>query len=203
MYTTVADVKRRVPSISLSDSDIQEYIADAQAWIDSVAGTTFEVSQETSRVYSTKTYMKYVVIDQAVSVSKVEYLQSRSDQGDTWHELETTEYRLEPANSTPKTLVRFFGGWYRPIRIWIEGGVANVRVTGKFGYSETAPADIKRVATSYVIETMKLDGVIDARISSEKMGDASVSYSTQKPGDIFRDLQKQIMKYRDFGDIRV
>lgn len=203
MYTTLADIKRRVSSISISDSDITDYIAEAEAWIDSVTGTTFSVSTDTTKIFSTKSWMKYVVIDQAVEVTKVENLVSRSDSGDAWEEINSSDYRLEPENSTPKTLIRFFRGWYKPAYIWIEGGVANIRVTAKFGYSETPPAEIQRITASYVIENMKMDGVIDPTVSSEKMGDASVSYAIQKPNEKIKALTKQLMKYKDFGDIRV
>lgn len=203
MYTTEANVKRRIDTGDLTTSQIEAYIEEATAWIESETSTKFDVSTATSRIYSTPTLSSVVVIDMAFDITAVEILQSRTVEGDTWQIVEPLSYRLEPENYPRKRMIQFTDGLGIGYPIWFEGGRANVRVTGKFGYSATVPKDIERIATSYVIEMMRVDGTVSDRVSSEKLGDASFSYSTMSADKVLHDLRRQLRRYSDIGDIRI
>ena len=187
---------------TISTADLDVYIEEIQAYIDAYTNTTFEASGETSRLYSTRPSSNLVVIDQAVSVSKVEYLVSRTEEGDTWTEYKTTAYRLKPENATPKTLIDFSSNSLR-IPMWLEGGNANIRVTGVFGYSSTVPATIQMVATDLVVEMLRDRGDIDSIVSTEKLGDASFSYTNQSFAQKRERANKLLDRYRDVGDLRI
>ena len=202
MYTTPEDINRRINS-NISSGVLNDYIDDAKAWIDVVTNTEFGNTTASTRIFETRKNSSLIIIDQAYEVTKVDLLIARTEEADTWQELTTTSYRLEPENNTPKTIVRFINPLGTSFPIYFYGGVANVRVTAKWGYSEEVPRDVARIASSYVIEQLRVDGLVDERVKSERLGDASVSYGTVNTDEVMMKLENQLIRYKDLGDFRI
>lgn len=205
MYTTYQDIQARFPNISLDEQLVETYITEAQDWIESYTGTSFAptISSATPRIYSTKPLSRRIVIDYAYEVETVEFLISRTQQGDSWQAVDSTSYRVTPENTTPKMAIEFIDSLGLNYPIYFEGSDANVRVTAKWGYSGTVPPEIKRIATQYVISIMRQDGVVDNLVSSEKVGDASISYALGQSSYDIGNLAMQLNKYKDHGDITI
>jgi len=205
MYTTYDKIQARVPNTTLDFGLVAEYIAEAENWINQVTGTQFAptISSASPKIYDTFPTSGSVVIDQAYEVVTVESLLTRSEAGNTWLVIDTTNYRLNPENSTPKTSIEFVDGLGVGYPIYFEGSAASIRVTARWGYSATVPTEITNIATRYVLEALRLDGIIDGRIKSEKLGDASVSYESRGSDSVLSQLAQQLSKYKDWGDIRI
>jgi hypothetical protein len=205
MYTTYQDIQSRFPTITLDEDLVNGYILEAQEWINEQTGTSFAptVSSATPRIYSTKVLTNTIVIDYAYEVQSVEFLVGRTISGDTWAIVDPTTYRVTPENTSPKSAIEFIDSLGLNYPIYFEGNDANVRVMAKWGYLATVPPEIKRIATQYVISIMRQDGSIDNLISSEKVGDASITYSLGKSSYDIGSLASQLSKYKDYGDIRL
>lgn len=176
----------------ITPADLDVYIAEVTQYIDTYTETTFEASGSSTKIYSTTPGITYIDIDPATSITAVEYLSNRSTSGDTWTAYETTQYRVLPENRTPKTSIYL----YTVFPQYIEGGVANIRVTGIWGYSTTVPTDIQMVATNMVIDLLQDRGDIDKNIKVEKLGDISYTYESTSFSDK-RDMYNKILnRYR-------
>lgn len=203
-YTTYNDIQLRLPNIALDEDIVNSYIEEATNWINSFTGTNFEPqTTSTSKIYSTKTLSSYVIIDYAYQVDTVEILAGRGISGDTWTVIDSLTYRITPENTNPKTAIEFNDQLGIGSPIYFTGGIANIRVTARWGFAPTVPQEIKRIALQYVIEMMRVDGVVEGRVKSERLGDASVSYDTSSGENILSKLALQLSKYRDYGDIRI
>jgi len=200
-YTTIQEIKKRLSNITVSNDVIQDYVSEAKEWIDTTTKTTFEESALSTKIYTPRMRDRIIVIDYATEVTKVEILTNRSQEGDTWQELLPVTYRLTPENTTPKSHIEFTASIGYPI--YFEGLNASVRVTAKWGYSVSAPVQIQRIATTYVVEQLRQDGYADVRVKSEKLGDASFTYDSASSDKIISKLEKQLLQYKDWGDIRV
>lgn len=205
MYTAYQDIRNRFPDIVLDVNLVNTYIAEAQDWINSYTGTSFAptISSATPKIYSTKPLSTRIVIDYTYEVETVEFLIARTQQGDNWQVIDPTSYRVTPENTTPKMAIEFIDSLGLNYPIYFEGNDANVRITAKWGYSGTVPPEIKRIATQYVIAIMRQDGVVDNLVSSEKVGDASVSYALGQSFYDIGNLAMQLNKYKDHGDITI
>jgi hypothetical protein len=204
-YTTYTKIQARVPNTKLDVSLVSEYIAEAEDWINAMTGTQFAptISSASPKIYDTFPMSDSIVIDQTYQVITVESLLSRTEAGDTWAVVPATNYRVKPENNSPKTSIEFVGGFGAGYPIYFEGTQASVRVTARWGYSATVPSEITSIATRYVLEALRLDGIIDGRVKSEKLGDASVSYETRSSNSVLDELAKQLSQYKDWGDIRI
>lgn len=204
-YITYTDIKNRLPNETLDFTLVNSYITEAEDWINSITGTQFAptISSASTKIYNTFPMSGSVVIDQAYQVLTVESLLSRTVTGDTWVVIPATNYRVKPENSTPKTSIDFVDGFGIGYPIYFEGTEASIRVTARWGYSATVPVEIKRIATQYVMEALRMDGVINSRIKSEKLGDASVTYDSTSSEKVLTSLASQLTKFKDWGDIRI
>lgn len=205
MYTTYPKIQARFPNASLDASLVNSYIEEATAWINEVTATTFAptISSATPRIYSTMVLTDTIVIDYAYQVDTVEFLTGRTAQQDTWAVVDPTTYRVTPENTTPKSGIQFIDSLGLNYPIYFEGNTANVRITAIWGYSSTVPKDIERIATQYVINMLREDGIIRGVVSTEKIGDASITYDSRQQENSTDKLLYQLAKYRDVGDIRV
>ncbi len=170
MYTTINNIKalKLIEIDSDFEPQIIKFIESAEKYIDNYTNRTFETI-EGVRLYSGNGY-RTLNINDATEVTKVEI---GGYYGDDFKE--ETDIILLPANYEEDGI---------PIRAiylkenWFPKGIHNVRVTGKFGYSDEAPADI-REATTRLVSLMinygtqgNLEGV-----TSEKIGDYAVTYN--------------------------
>ena len=178
MYTTKEAVEKYL-GISISET-IDEWINAIQKFIDNYTGTRFEISAEETR-YFDGNGKKNLLIDECVSVSKVEV-----KEGESWYEI--SDYYLYPLNSTPKFQILNLEGIF-------PKGNKNVRITGKFGFSETPPDDIKLVATILVAGVYNNKRRTEKEIKTERIGDYSVSFDEKQFKD-FEWAMKVLKSYR-------
>lgn len=200
-YTTIERIKKKLPDLDISTTTLNQYIEEAKDWIDNITNTTFEHTNLQTKIFTPNVTAQSVTINYATEFSKLEVLTNRTEDGDTWLEVESTSYRVMPENSAPKMKITFLTNLAYPI--YFEGITSSLRVTARWGYSATAPIGVQRIATQYVIEQLKLDSQIEMRPMTEKLGDASVSFNFPSSIRMIESLEKQLMKYKDWGDVRV
>jgi len=200
-YTDLTAIKRRLPNLDIQASTLNEYIDEAKVWIDGVTNTTFEESGFETRIYTPKITSRLVVIEHATQIQKLEVLINRTENGDEWFEIDSISYRAMPENSIPKLYVEFLSTLNYPV--YFEGITSSLRVTAKWGYSATPPLDIKRIATQYVVEQLRQDGHADLKIKSERLNDATITFDIITSEQQIQKLEKQLLKYKYWGDIRV
>lgn len=181
-YCTEVDIENYLltnidPSFS---TQITAWIEAVSAHIEKYTGRIFVAdSAASARLFEGKPSNK-LLIDECVAVTVVE-------QGDTYGENFTTvssgDYQLLPYNDTAKNAI----GLKRTI--W---GMGVHRITAKWGYSVTVPADIKFAAT------VLASGIVWAQVypngskKSEQIGNYEVSFKDEK-GDADYDRAMAIL----------
>lgn len=202
MYTNreliEAKYGKELPVI-ITDDILDIYIDEVQDYINSYTENNFEATASSSKIYSSKVNTNWIPIDDLLVLGKVEYLQNRTEEGDTWQEFVTTDYRMFPENSFPKTMIRF--NTFYPL--YMEGGNANIRVTGVFGYSSTVPATIAMVATELAIALLRDRGDIDSDLRSEKVGDLSYTYNIESYTEKRDKMNRWLDRYKKIPDIMI
>ena len=150
-------------------SNIDMFIVSAQEVIDNYTRRNFLADKEdTERIYN-GSGTNELLIDPAISIEKVEI------------DGVEKEFLTYPYNELPihKIILRYD---YFPV------DYANITITGKFGYSECVPSDIKYCAT--VLASKMIKGNIAQDITAEKIGDYSVNYNGTSGDDTYKDLVK-------------
>ena len=161
------------------DTQIEHWIEDMEAYIDNYTSRNFIAdSVESERLYDGDG-TRELVIDDAVSVGLVKIDGVELQQGDGW---------AYPANKNPKNLLKLGTKFF-------TRGNQNVSVTGKWGYSENCPADIRRACTILVAGIIN---VTDRRVQSETVGSYSVTYTSEKTWSDFYKITEILDSYRKF-----
>jgi hypothetical protein len=165
MYITITELENYLlTEIDLSfQSQVEKWIESASNYVDKYTGRQFTTTKE-ERVFdgSGGTMLE---IDDCISITKIENNVTTD---------EVDEYKLYPANTTPKTSVYNYYGWYI--------GSQNYTIDAEWGYSEEPPEDIKFATT--VIAAGIINGQLrEGAIGSEKIGDYSVSYKEDQKED--------------------
>lgn len=205
-YTTYTKVQARLGDKTPDSVLVEEYIAEAKEWIDSLTNTTFEAGVASTRIFRAMSNMDSIIIDFATEITAVEYCVGIIAGEYQWQPFDINTYEIKPDNSTPKSRIHTKGLIRYP---YYEGPYGLIRVTARWGYSNTAPLNIQRIALKYILETMKEDSIIPSRIKSEKLGDVSFTYETgansqgKIPANPIEKLQNELMRYKDYGDTRI
>lgn len=181
---------------STFSSQIEKWIEAAEAYIDNLTGRNFIAdSSASARLYDGDDSPE-LLIDDAVEVTKVEV--GQDDYGSSFEEVSASgsdRYFLEPANysadSVPimKIVLR--------ARNFPEGHQNN-RITAKWGYSASVPADIEFAATVLVAGICNAQRKDTKEIASEKIGNYSVSYASEKEKNDFEQAKNILDKYVKF-----
>ena len=179
MYTTKAKIENYLlKEIDASfDSQINNWIKATTREIESITKRVFESVTE-ERLFDGNN-KRTLPIDDAVEITKLEI--SNKHYPDSGDYEEEDDYILLPNNydkkGIPATKIHLRSGYF-------NRGRQNVKINGKWGYSETVPEDIEFVATvmtAGIINNQLEDNVKD----SEKIGDYTVSYKdNQQKQDI-------------------
>lgn len=173
-----------------------DYIIDSvEKYIDNYTGRNFVASQELIRVYSGDNTQN-LLIDDAIEINKVEI--GNDQYGDSFTEVDLdTDYKLLPANyeadGVPITKIH--------LRNSVFGvGVQNHRITGKWGFSEEAPSDIVWVATFLASSVYQQgQGGNLGGVASERIGEYSVSFKTDKDLDDFEKVKDILNSYKIYN----
>ncbi len=153
------------------DTQVTEWIASVEKYIDNYTGKTFEEGDSEVKYYD-GTGETEIAIDDAVEITEVLLLDVNGDVEETLTEGDGNDYLLYPLNDTPKT----------SIVLTAVATIANfstgrkrVKVTGKFGNSTTVPVDIELIATKLVSAIIQ-KGLRGGEIKQESLGDYSVTF---------------------------
>jgi len=184
--------------LGISEDLIQtEWLDWATAQVDLKTHQTFGNFTVVERYDGTD--LDFLLLDNSpvVSVTKIEYLED--DTTDTWIELDDKYYVLY-RNENRIRLVEDLSG-VTEISCF-EIGVQNWRVTYEYGHSEV-PAEVELLASLMVVElyNIKTTGV-SGTVSSEKIGDYSISYNSSASIPV-KDLIKELIDSLGKPDIGV
>lgn len=137
-YCTLDELKDRLGvDDNADDAALASVVNAVSRWIDQDRNRRFYTTTNDETRYFTAKNSDRVVIDDLISLTT---LKTDFDGDGTYETTWTaTDYRLGPANLTPKLEIsrRVYGSYYFPI---FDDGV---QVVGKFGYVSTTPAAIK------------------------------------------------------------
>ena len=139
-YTDATKIKNALERDLTADetASLTMLIPAVKQCIDNFTGRIFEKTDEEARYFDSDGERE-LFIDEAISITTVEIIDSAGDVAD-----EITKYYAYPLNSVPKTYLRRISGAF-PNR------VKSMKITGIWGYSETAPEGIESVATQLIV----------------------------------------------------
>lgn len=161
---------------------VQKFIDAVTAYIERYTGRKFTADTTAStRIYD-GTGDGELVIDDAVEVTKVEIDDEVVD---------TTDYYLYPTNKLPKTRI------IMPYRVF-RWANQNVKVTAKWGYGGSIPADLAFAATVLVAGIINSSHSHEGEILSEAIGRYQVTYRTpqqQNDGELAKEIIKKYKRY--------
>lgn len=166
------------------ESQIESWIAAVEKYIDNFTGRDFMASPQASEGdprYFDGNGSSVLLIDDCLEITSVKV-------GD--EEVTFGEWYLYPANETPKNKIILKGRCF-------SKGNQNVEITGKWGYSEEVPDDIKLAATVLVA------GIIayadNPGVNSETIGRYSVTYSSNQQWADFKQTMNILDSYRKYS----
>lgn len=170
MYTSVQEVENYL-LLEIAD----EFEEQVDGWIKAMSEQVklltnrewLADTEDTERLFDGRG-TQYLRIGEAVSIEKVEVGENYG-QGFS----EVTDFIVSPYDSLPITKIILADDVF-------PRGIANVRVTGKFGYGEEVPEDIKLATTILVAGIILNQTYPQGDIESEKIGNYAVSYKTEE-----------------------
>jgi len=173
-YTTKEAIENYLNETITNNIDL--YILASQQIIENYTQRVFIADEEdTERIYDGNGTNK-LIIDPAIEITKVEIDDSEKT------------FITYPYNSLPIMQVILEDDYF-------PRDYKNVVITGKFGWSSCIPDDIKLAAT--ILSAKLFKGQIKKDISSEKIGEYSVSYSKNEESDNTLETIKSILdKYK-------
>lgn len=177
-YTTKEQVEKYVGETITANIDL--YIKASSDFIENYTGRKFYKSDEEVRYYDGNNKTE-LVIDPAISIVSVEM---SSDERATY---EDVEYIIIPYNELPIMRLAIVNNRFISSR-------KSIKVTGRFGYSECPPDDIKLMAT--ILSASMYKGKSSAEIASEKIGDYSVSFENEEGITDLSNIKKMLNKYK-------
>lgn len=184
-YTTIPKVEAYLLIDVKPDfeANVTRWIESISAYIEKATGRHFDAPVDEDDATVRKfdgTGHPDIVIDDCVEITKLEtVIDGFAD------EIDATDFITYPANTSPITKISLLGGLFPRVR-------QCVHVTGRWGYSETAPADIEFAATVLLGGVINESNQHDGEITSETIGSYSVSYNTEQQRQDF-DLAKKIL----------
>jgi len=179
-YTTRAKIieMTNLDFSSLSNSIVTEWIQAVSRYIDNYTDrlTGFVTPGVDEIRYFDGNGKREIMLDNFISITSLEILElNGSDVEYSLDEGKGNDYIIYPYNETAKYKVILetsstIGEFYR--------GNKRIKITGEWGYSSATPADISVAASFLVVDILnKVKGKGD-RVTSESLGDYSVSYET-------------------------
>jgi hypothetical protein len=150
-YSTLAEIKAHlnIPTATTTyDTELEQGIEAASRFIDSYCNRRFYKSPADETFYYTPRSGRLCFIDELIDITSIK----TDDDFDGIYETTWTssDYYLMPYNMTPKTSIELTlrGGYF-----FYPHLPKSVQVVGKFGYSATAPLDVKMAC---IIEASRL-----------------------------------------------
>lgn len=155
---------------------LEEYISAIGLFIARYTGRQFVAEAAASARVFDGDATSEMLIDECIAVTLVE--RGNDNYGGTFTTISAggaSGYVLLPNNaaalSQPFRKILYRGGEW-------ACGVQNNRITARWGYSATAPADIQFAATVFVAGIINAQQPNAGQVSSEKIGNYAVTYKT-------------------------
>jgi hypothetical protein len=170
-------------------------INEAVNLVDKITGRNFVAdSVASARLFSGQAGLD-LIIDDCVEITKVEM---GSDMyGDSFAEVASTKYIKLPLNYTAKSL---------PItRLHVKddywtSGVANHRITAKWGYSVAVPSAVELATTILAGGVYMFNkGGASGDLNSESIGNYSVSYANAEGWKAYKRAVEILNSFKRFG----
>lgn len=199
-YTT----RQQIENYLLIDVDasfydqVDSWIEQAELIIDSTTGRTFKAdTTESTRVFDGNG-CRTLHIDDAVSVSKIEMLDTDGTVLDT---LQNTSGQVKQFYTYPANV-------REPIRRIELGdgalgsftrGQQNIRITAKWGSTTGVPADIMFAATVLAAGIVRTGADAEGEVQSMTIGRYSVTYKTQDQQNDLAIANATLQRYKRYG----
>jgi len=186
-YTT----RQEVENYLLITIDASFY-AQITAWIEAVEAY---IEKATDRIFVADTLASArlydgngsseLIVDDSIQITKIEI----GSDDDGWTEM--TEYFLYPANRLPKRRIKLDGDIF-------TCGNQNVKITAKWGYVATVPADIKFAATVLLAGIINFSNDAEGEVASMTVGSYSVSYKDREEKADLERAMKILQSYKKY-----
>lgn len=184
-YATLPDLKRRLSIEDTSEDAVLEQVIEAASRaIDAYTDRQFYATSATR--YFTAESSELLFVDDLLTVTTLKTLSANSSgtrtYGYTWA---TTDYDLEPYNSTPKTMIQVnpSGAYTFPT------DRKGVEIVGSWGYSSTTPDDINEACLIQAARLFKRKDSPFGVIGTPETGVARIPTVDQ-------DVRQLIQRYR-------
>jgi hypothetical protein len=191
-YTTEAKIENYLlQDIDASfSSQIESWIEGVERIIDNYTGRDFIADTTASaRVYDGDGEQD-LLIDDCIEVTKVEV--GADDYGGSFTEVSSSgadRYFLDPPNAQSLDVKVPYNKVTLRSRYFPEGKQNN-RITAKWGYSESVPADVEFAATVFVAGIINQQRQGGDEVKSEKIGNYMVTYNSDRGKNSFADFER-------------
>lgn len=177
------------------EEQVNEWIAEVEKFIENVTNRTSFIADAsaTARYYDGEN-TRELFIDDAVDITEISL--GTDDNATVYEPADLREeYMLYPANALvdkkPYSSIKLTSGIF-------PRGDQNIRITAKWGYSVTVPADIKLVATMLVSDIIEESMSAEGEVQSMSIGRYSVTYKTEERWQSLAEVKAMIETYRSY-----
>ncbi|HBT75032.1 TPA: hypothetical protein DEB29_03470 [Candidatus Wolfebacteria bacterium] len=169
------------------DGQLNDWIVSVEKIIDNITQRNFVADETASARLYDGDGTNELLIDECIAITKVEV--GLDGYGSSFQEDIATgadRYFLYPLNFAAKGFPA--SSIVLNARSFPEG-MQNNRITAKWGYSATAPADIQFAATVFVAGILNQSRSGGEQIKTESIGNYSVTYNSDNGNDSWGDFQ--------------
>lgn len=173
-------------------TQVDNWIEEIEDYIDQITGRNFVADSADAVRYYDGDNSASLLIDDAVSISEIKIGDNDALVADTTPLDADGDFILYPANRLPISKIQLRASSFpsTPLRC--------IKVTGKFGYSVAAPADIMQAATILVAGIINYSWNAEGEVSSMTIGRYSVTYKTDQSWKDFERVPDILKHYRKF-----
>jgi len=179
-YTTIEEIENYLKEEieSGQEEQVEKWIEAMSDYIEKKTGRVFTKSETEERLFD-GVGLRELVIDDLLEIEKIEVSDA---------EMDLDDYYLYPANDLPKTLIK--GSF--------PEGEQNIKITGKWGYSEEVPENIKFACSVLVAGILQHSISHEGEIQSERVGDWQISYKSDAQWQDFKKIDDVLDEYKRY-----
>lgn len=200
-YTTRQQVENYL-LITVDESfheQVDTWIAQAETMIETITGRTFITdATESARLFD-GLGARWLAIDDAVAISKIEILAADGTVEDTIENESGKDKRFYtyPCNGRePIRSIELGQGWLGSF----SRGQQNIRITGRWGSTTGVPADIMFAATVLAAGIVKVGADAEGEVQSMTIGRYTVTYRTQDQMNDLKIAEATLARYKRYGN---
>lgn len=196
-YTDKGRIQRflNVDIANSYDTQIDDWIAEVQSWIDDYCGKTFEAVTEDRHYDGDGT--KELIVDGFVdgTITELSILNVNGSVEATLTEGHDEDFIAYPLNSNEKHLIRLTANASRSV---FPSRKRGVKITADFGYSATVPNQIRMVATK-LVATLVEKGLKGGKLSEVQLGDYRAKFEKIDEDFAAMGIYQTLDMYRDIS----